>query len=237
MMKELKKLLSEHLPLVSFDDDEIIMLAEIAEIVEFPDGDVLFQEADPGDSIYLVASGAVDLYTRLKGDVEQTLLTVRPSGFVGALALIDDGPRDVNARAAEACMVYKFDSHELSSLTTTHHGLGVKLMRLVSDLLSKRLRLMVASLRQNLEWTLQVSGLASLDISQLIIDRATIEIELVNGKQLSGTIIKAEDRPSGFELFLAANDGTVHFIPYHAIVSASLPSDAIKTNLDESSSY
>ena len=148
-----------------------------------------------------------------------------------------DGARDVSARAAETSKLYRFDGQALSSLTTTNHGLGVKLLHLVSDLLSKRLRLMIATLRQNLEWTLQVSGLASLDISQLIIDRATIEIELVNGKQLSGTIIKAEDRSSGFELFLATDDGTVHFIPYHAIVSVSLPSDAIKTNLDDTSSY
>lgn len=236
-MKELKQLLAEHPSMVSFDDDEITMLAEITEVVEFPQGEVLFQETDPGDSIYLVATGAVDLYTSLKGDIEQILMTVRPGGFVGALALIDDGARDINARAAEESTAYMFNSQALNSLTTIHHSLGVKLLRLVSDILSKRMRILIASLRQNLEWTLQVSGLASFDISQLIIDQATIEIELVNGKQLTGTIMKAEDHPSGFELFLATDDGTVHFIPYHAIVSASLPGDAIKTNQNDSPSY
>jgi CRP-like cAMP-binding protein len=237
MMPELKQLLAEHLSVVSFDEDEITMLSEIADLVEFQEGEILFQETDPGDSIYLVATGGVDLYTCLNEDVEQTLMTVRQSGFVGALALVDDGARDVNARATEVSSIYKFDGQALNSLSATNHGLGIKLLRFVSDLLSKRMRLMIASLKQNLEWTLKVSGLATLNISQLIIDQATVEIELVNGKQLSGTIIKAEDRQSGFELFLATNDRTVHFIPYHAIASASLPSDAIKTNLDESTSY
>ena len=235
-MPELKQMLAVHLSMLSFDEDEITMLAEIAELVEFQEGEILFRETDPGDSIYLVATGAVDLYTCLKGGVEQNLMTVRQSGFVGALALIDDGARDVNARATEVSSIYRFDGQALNSLSAKHHGLGIKLLRFVSDLLSKRMRLMIASLKQNLEWTLQVSGLATLDISQLIIDQATIKIELINGKELFGTIIKAEERQSGFELFLATNERTVHFIPYHAIVSASLPSDAIKTNLDESSS-
>jgi CRP-like cAMP-binding protein len=237
MMPELKQLLAANISVVSFDEDEITMLDEIAELVEFQEVEILFRETDPGDSIYLVATGAVDLYTCLKGGIEQTLMTVRQSGFVGALALIDDGTRDINARVTESSSIYRFDGQVLISLSATHHGLGIKLLRFVSDLLSKRMRLIVASLKQNLEWTLQVSGLATLDINQLIIDQATVKIELVNGKHLSGTIIKAEDHQSGFELFLATNDKTVHFIPYHAIVSASLPSDAIKTNLDESSSY
>jgi hypothetical protein len=123
-------------------------------------------------------------------------------------------------------------------LMATHQSLGVKVLRLLADLLSKRLRIAIANLRQNLEWTLQVSGLASLDITQLIVDRVSIVIELVNGKQLTGSIMKAEEHPDGgFELFVATNDGTVHFIPYHAIVSASLPGDAIKTDSDKITSY
>lgn len=236
-MKELKQLLEEHHPLVSFDDNEIEMLAGIAKLVDFPGGEVLFQETDAAESILLVLSGSVDLYTCLKGDVEQNLMTVRPGGFVGALALIDDGLREVNARAAEDTAVYVFDKLALSSLTAEQHGLGVKLLRLVADILSKRLRITIASLRQNLEWTLQVSGLASLDISQLIVDRVGIEIELINGKQLVGAIIKAEQRTSGFELFLATSDGNIHIIPYHAIVSACLPGNEIKSNLDQSSNY
>ncbi len=236
-MKELKQLLDEHHPLVTFDENELTMLAEIAERVEFKKGEILFQETDPGDSIYIMVSGSVDLYTSLKGDVEQILMTVRTGGFVGALALIDDGLRDINARAAEKTVVYMFDQQALSSLAEEQHGLGVKLLRLVAELLSKRLRIAISSLRQNLEWTLQVSGLASLDISQLIVDRVSIEIELINGKKLAGTIMKAEERSAGFELFLATDDGAVHFIPYHAIVSACLQTAAINTNLDEASSY
>jgi len=82
---------------------------------------------------------------------------------------------------------------------------------------------------------MQVSGLASLDVSQLIVDRVNIVIELVNGKQLEGIIMKAEKHPSGFELFVKTSEENIHFIPYHSIVSASVPLESIKATLNDSS--
>ncbi len=235
-MKELKALINEQQTIVTFDGDEIEILATIAEPVDLAKGQLLFREQDAGDSVYLVISGAIDLFTNLNENLEQTIMTVRTGGFVGALAMIEDEIRDINARAAEETKAYRFNRDKLHSLITDEHGLGVKLLRLLNDILSKRLRIVINSLRQNLDWTLQVSGLAVLDIGQLIVDRVNIVVDLVNGKQLCGIIMKAEKHPSGFELFLKTNEGNVHFIPYHAIVSASLPVDAIKTDPNESTS-
>ena len=149
--------------------------------------------------------------------------------------MIEDEIRDINARAVEETTAYRFDRDKLHALITDKHGLGVKLLRLLNDILSKRLRIVINNLRQNMDWTLQVSGLASLDISQLMVDQVNIVVDLVNTKQLCGIIMKAEEHPSGFDLFLKTNKGHVHFIPYHAIVSASLPVDAITTEPNESS--
>ena len=234
-MKELKELLDQHHPVVSFDDGDIEILAEIAEFVEMVPGDILFREQDPADSVYLVIIGAVDLFTCFNENIDQTIMTVRTGGFVGIMAIIDDEVRDINARAAEKTKAYKFDREKLQSLIAEENSLGVKFLRLFNNVLGKRLHITMSSLRQNLEWTMQVSGLASLDISQLIVDQVHIVIELVNGKQLEGIIMKAEEHPPGFELFVKTSDGNIHFIPYHAIVSASIPLGLLKTNLNGSS--
>jgi CRP-like cAMP-binding protein len=234
-MNELKELLDEHHAVVSFDDGDIEILAETAEQVELEPGDILFREQDPADSVYLVIFGAVNLYTCFNENIDQTIMTVRTGGFVGILAIIDDLVRDINARATEKTKVYKFDREKLQSLIAEDNNLGVKFLRLLNDLLGKRLHIAISSLRQNLEWTMQVSGLASLDVSQLIVDRVNIVIELVNGKQLEGIIMKAEKHPSGFELFVKTSEENIHFIPYHSIVSASVPLESIKATLNDSS--
>jgi len=231
-MREIQQLLSEHTIFASFNADEIQQLAAIAEKVEFAAGEGIFNEDDPGDTMYLVAFGAVDLFAYLADNIEQTILTVRAGGVVGALSLIDQGPRPINARAAEMTKAYAFQREALNTLIGTQPDLGLKIYQLLSNLLGQRLRVAIANLRQNIEWTLQVSGVATLDIRQLITDRVEISIELVNGNQITGTILKAEAHQTGFELFLTTPEGTIHFIPYHAIVSASLPKGAIKAGSD-----
>ena len=227
-MADLRNIFSEHVSIV-FEDSEIGKLTEIAEFKKYEMGAVLFQADDPGDSVYLVGSGAVDLYTIVNSDIEQTLLSVREGGFVGILALIEDSVRDINARVSERAELYKFEKDNLSQIISDGGQLGLKLLRLVADIASTRTRIVLGSLRQNLEWTMQVAGLAALDISQLIVDQVNIEIELVNGKKFTGTIMKAEERPHGYELFVKTGDGKLHFIPHHAIALASFPlSDAGK---------
>jgi CRP-like cAMP-binding protein len=233
-VKTLKELLDEHHSIVTFDNGDIEILSGISEILKLEPDEILFHDNDPGDALYLVSSGSIDMFTRFNEDLAQTIMAVRTGGFVGAMALMDDEVRDINARAAEQTEVYKFDSGKLRSIITANDSLSSKLLRLFNAILSQRLRIAMNSLRQNMEWTIQVSGLASLDISQLIIDQVSVVIHLVNGHQLAGVIIKAEEHPAGFELFVKTNDNNLHFIPYHAIVSASLPLDLLKPTSDSS---
>ena len=227
-MADLRNLFSEHVSIV-FEDSEIGELTEIAELGNYETGELLFEADDPGDSVYLVGLGAVDLYTIVNNDIEQTLLSVREGGFIGVMALIEDGVRDINARVSERTELYKFEKDKLSQIIFDGGQLGLKLLRLVAEIASTRTRIVLGSLRQNLEWTMQVAGLAALDISQLIVDQVNIEIELVNGKKFTGIIMKAEESPQGYELFVKTGDGKLHFIPYHAIALASFPlSDAGK---------
>ena len=221
-MADLKELFATHASLV-LEDSEVEVLSDISELGQYEKGEVLFEADDPGDSVYMVRSGAVDLYTIVNGDIEQTLLSVREGGFIGIIALIDDGARDINARVSEKAELYKFEKDSLSKIISDVGKLGFKLLRLIADISSTRTRIVLNSLRQNLEWTMQVSGLASLDISQLIVDQVKIKIEMMNGKNITGTIMKADEHPQGYELFVKTADGTLHFIPYHAIVSASFP--------------
>ena len=225
-MTDLRELFATHLS-VEFNDNEVDTLAEIAQRGQYEEGHLLFKEEDPGDSIFLVGSGAVDLYTIVEGTLEQTLLSVREGGFIGILALLEDASRDINARVSESAELYRFEKDKLTQLISDGGPIGLKILRMAAEIAANRTRIVLASLRQNLEWTMQVSGLAALDLSQLIVDQVDIRIEMMNGKHLTGTIMKAEERPHGFEIFVKTGDGIVHFIPYHSIASASFPLDKV----------
>jgi CRP/FNR family transcriptional regulator, cyclic AMP receptor protein len=68
----------------------------------FRRGEVLFHEGDPGDALFIVASGAVKVVVPSEDGEEAILATLRRGDFLGELALLDGAPRSASAVALEA---------------------------------------------------------------------------------------------------------------------------------------
>jgi CRP/FNR family cyclic AMP-dependent transcriptional regulator len=68
----------------------------------FRRGEVLFHEGDPGDSLFIVASGAVKVVVPSEEGGEAILATLQRGDFLGELALLDGAPRSASAIALEA---------------------------------------------------------------------------------------------------------------------------------------
>ena len=67
----------------------------------FADGQVLFNEGDPADSVFRLLSGVVDILRQLDG--EPILLgTVGAGQFVGEMGVLENRSRNATARAASA---------------------------------------------------------------------------------------------------------------------------------------
>ena len=58
----------------------------------FRRGEVLFHEGDPGDALFIVASGAVKVVVPSEEGEEAILATLRRGDFLGELALLDGAP-------------------------------------------------------------------------------------------------------------------------------------------------
>ena len=99
----------------------------------FDAGAKIFLEEDPGDAMYMVRSGRVDVVTY--GTV---LENVRSGGVFGEMALIDDGPRSAAAIAAEPTEVVAIDKPTFLAIIRDDPGFALKVM----SLLATRLRRM-----------------------------------------------------------------------------------------------
>ena len=73
-MTELKELLDRYEKIVSFTEAEIETLTDFGERVWLEQDEIIFQESDTSDSVYLVISGAVELFTRIHEDLDQTII-------------------------------------------------------------------------------------------------------------------------------------------------------------------
>jgi CRP-like cAMP-binding protein len=63
---------------------------------DFTPGTVLFEEGQPGDYMYVVQSGEVEI-RRLVGETERVLATLRPGEFLGEMAILNGRPRSATA--------------------------------------------------------------------------------------------------------------------------------------------
>src|SRR5262249_41893851 len=70
----------------------------------FAEGQVLFREGDPADSVFRLVSGAVDILRELDGD-PILLGTVGAGQFIGEMGVVENRPRSATARAASAVEV------------------------------------------------------------------------------------------------------------------------------------
>jgi signal transduction histidine kinase len=70
-------------------------------LVRLDEGDVVFREGDPGDSLYLVGRGSVKISKAGRGGAQETLGLVPSGSFFGEMALFDAEPRSARATAVE----------------------------------------------------------------------------------------------------------------------------------------
>ncbi|MEP6937313.1 MAG: cyclic nucleotide-binding domain-containing protein [Chthoniobacterales bacterium] len=69
------------------------------------EGEVIFREGDPGDSLYLVGKGSVKISKTGRGGKQETLGFIQSGNFFGEMALLDGQPRSAMATAAEATVL------------------------------------------------------------------------------------------------------------------------------------
>src|SRR5215471_4888750 len=81
------------------DDSARATLAERLERISAPTGKTLFSRGDPGDALYVVTSGEVEMFFKNDTDERIVLEKARTGDFFGEVSLLDGGPRTATAVA------------------------------------------------------------------------------------------------------------------------------------------
>ena len=206
--------------------DDLAIVVELAEPVEWKAGETVYDTGEPGDALYAVETGAVEIYG-IVGGVEKPFTTVRSGGSFGLLSLIDRGERPVSARAEEPTRAVRIARSDLYELFESRPEIGMKVLSGVGATLGRQVRLMVDQFKDALAWNLEVTGLAHFNLERVMTERVEVLVETLRGEPLRGTLFRFEASSAGHELYLAAADGAIHVVPYHAIVRISADRDDI----------
>jgi CRP/FNR family transcriptional regulator, cyclic AMP receptor protein len=98
------------------DDSERELLAERTELVALKAGECLFRYGDPGDAMYILKSGRVELSVTNKTGERVVFETSVQGDFFGEISLLDQGPRTASAEVIEDGEAVRIDREDLSEL-------------------------------------------------------------------------------------------------------------------------
>jgi CRP-like cAMP-binding protein len=101
---------------------------------------VLFREGDPGDTLYLLTRGAVEISIAVEPDRRHRIVTMSAGALFGEAALLDGRPRSATAVAVEASAFYALTGTALDELVKSHPGIATTLLRNLARDVSRRMR-------------------------------------------------------------------------------------------------
>ncbi|MEW6565467.1 MAG: Crp/Fnr family transcriptional regulator [Spirochaetota bacterium] len=99
----------------------------------YPVNGVIFKEGDPGDLMYILLEGAVELRKEVQG-AEIVLKTIdQKNDFFGEMALIDGKPRSATAVAVKPTRLIPVDINAFEKMVLTNGKFAWKIIGILSD--------------------------------------------------------------------------------------------------------
>ncbi|HEX4141098.1 MAG TPA: cyclic nucleotide-binding domain-containing protein, partial [Candidatus Methylacidiphilales bacterium] len=105
--------------------------------------EVIFDEGEEGQGLFLVLSGRVKI--TLPANIDQVLIELGPGAFFGEVALLDSSIRTAQARALEDSQIVALFRTEFYSLLDTHSAIASRISFQLAKVLAARLRQAVLS--------------------------------------------------------------------------------------------
>jgi len=127
------------------DPADIEALGSQFDVFDAPRGTTLFNEGEPGDSLYIVLSGKVKLGRKSSDGRENLVAVMGPADQFGELSLFDPGPRTATAVVVTDARVARLPKAALTEWITERPQIALQLLRVVARRL-RRTNTMLADL-------------------------------------------------------------------------------------------
>lgn len=114
------------------DEEERRGLASSLELLPVAAGDVLFRFGDPGDRMYIVRQGLVEVFAEDLTGQKIVLETPGPGSQFGELALFDGGTRTASAVVLEGGEVLCLDRDAMLDFLRRHPEAGIDMLAIMA---------------------------------------------------------------------------------------------------------
>ena len=123
------------------NEEQLERVAQLAQEYRYNAREVIFNQNAPGDKMYIVGSGQVEIRVADEHGELHTALFLGQGQVFGEMALLDQGKRSATVIAAQPnTMVYGIDGDALTALCQQDTSIGYVMMRNIALDLSFKIR-------------------------------------------------------------------------------------------------
>jgi CRP/FNR family cyclic AMP-dependent transcriptional regulator len=128
--------------------DELHRVLDRTSRREFPAGTVIIQEGEPGDSLFIMAAGEVEITKQLTlvldEDTPKERVMIRLKAedgvYFGEMALLESEIRSATVTALTDCSLLELHQKDFLELIEQYPAMGIKLLLRLAQILSRHLR-------------------------------------------------------------------------------------------------
>jgi signal transduction histidine kinase len=113
----------------TLSNDDFKHIAEVAEVLYYKRGDIIFEENAMADAFYIIAEGGVEILKKGKDNSQEVLAVKRAVDVFGEMAVIDDLPRSATIRANTDLVILKLAKDIFSNLLRSFSHISLEVAR------------------------------------------------------------------------------------------------------------
>ncbi len=150
------------------NEDDQLALAKVIDELNVPEGHTLFQAGDPGESLFIVRVGEIELFIKDTAGQKIVLTNAGPGDMFGELAMLDSGPRTATALALSDAEVLVLDRDDLVLLFQRKPEAALHMLAALSGLTRKADALLRTRVSRNVNEEMEVHSTALLRVADWI---------------------------------------------------------------------
>jgi CRP/FNR family transcriptional regulator, cyclic AMP receptor protein len=101
---------------------------------------ILFAEGMPGELLYVIISGCVEIIKETKNNGKMVLATIGANDIVGEMSLIDSEPRSATGRTSEDSVLLVINKQSFHEILKSDPRIAAKVLMGLLKIISRRLR-------------------------------------------------------------------------------------------------
>src|SRR6266481_9031111 len=118
-------------------ESERSALAERIDLMKFSPGQTVFNYGDPGNALYIIRSGEVEIFIKNDQGEKIVLETSKPGDIFGEVSLIDNGPRTAWVTAISNVELFRLDRAHFEDYLRQHTPAALNLLSVIARRLRK----------------------------------------------------------------------------------------------------